>query len=87
MLAEIANELPKADAVIPVPSHGRRLLKRGFNQCAEMGKTLSRLAGIPLESDILLITQERAVQHNLSQQERFRNLSGAFMANSKKKMQ
>ncbi len=68
----------KADALIPVPIHRTRLLKRGYNQAELLAEELSKLSGIPLRRDVLFRLKKTAAQKALGPEARIRNLSGAF---------
>ena len=68
----------RADALIPVPIHRARLLKRGYNQAELLAEELSKLSGIPLRRDVLFRLKKTAAQKALSPEARVRNLSGAF---------
>ena len=37
-LALSCKDLPKPDAIVPVPLHSTRLRERGFNQCQELAR-------------------------------------------------
>ena len=64
--------------LIPVPVHGKRYRKRGYNQAEEIAKEVARLSGLPMRSDLLVRVKYTAPQKELSKQERSRNLQGAF---------
>ena len=68
----------RADALIPVPVHRARLLKRGYNQAELLAEELSKLSGIPLRRDVLFRPKKTAAQKALGPEARVRNLSGAF---------
>ncbi len=68
----------RADALIPVPIHRARLLKRGYNQAELLAEELSKLSGIPLRRDVLFRPKKTAAQKALGPEARIRNLSGAF---------
>ena len=53
-LALSCKDLPKPDAIVPVPLHSTRLRERGFNQCQELARPLSDALGVPLVPDLLL---------------------------------
>ena len=74
--ATLPNALP-ADCLIPVPLHENRLKARGFNQAALIALELSQLLKIPV-FDALKRTRDTAPQHNLSPDERAKNLKGAI---------
>jgi ComF family protein len=50
--------LPDAGLIAPVPLHWRRLLRRRYNQSAELARRLARLSGRPFAADLL--TRRRA---------------------------
>ena len=70
----------RADALIPVPIHRDRLLKRGYNQAELLAYELSRLSGIPLRRDLLFRTKKTRAQKALGPEARIRNLQDAFSA-------
>ena len=71
---------PKAiDLLVPVPSSGDRMRKRGYNQAALLGRVISGKTGIPLREDLLLRTGSTGAMRNLSASERRRNLKSAFI--------
>ncbi len=66
------------DAFIPVPIHGKRRLKRGFNQSGIIAGLLGELMGIQVIHNMVVRTKDTVPQKNLSDKERKLNLSGAF---------
>ena len=68
----------RADALVPVPVHRKRLLKRGYNQAEELAKGLSRTVRLPVFADALVRTRETAAMKELTPRERRKNLAGAF---------
>jgi ComF family protein len=70
-----------ADVVIPVPLHPRRLRWRGFNQSVLLAREVSRVCGAPMDPFVLLRSRETPPQTELSEQERRRNVRGAFAVN------
>lgn len=67
-----------AELIFPVPLHPRRLRWRGFNQALLLGRQLSRAYGIPVDPFTLLRIKQTPPQTQLSQEERRRNVRGAF---------
>ena len=67
------------DAVLPVPLHWRRHTMRGFNQAAELSRSLCKKAGLPT---LKCIERVRATpfQSGLEAAARCRNLRNAFVA-------
>jgi ComF family protein len=79
LMAHAGQELfARADALVPVPLHWRRLWMRRFNQSALLAKAISRLTGIPLADSALKRVKATAQQVGLSKAERAQNLQGAF---------
>jgi len=78
----VAEHFPYAgqdyDVVVPVPLHVSRLRKRGFNQAAVLSKGVARRHGLALDVLSLQRTRAGAQQVGLSEEERRRNVRGAF---------
>lgn len=72
-----------AEALIPVPLHGSRRRKRGYNQAELLAKELSRRCGIPTDTRVLFRTRRTKAQKNLSDRERLTNVRGAFSVGRK----
>ncbi|MFQ8887100.1 MAG: ComF family protein [Bilophila wadsworthia] len=79
-LALSCKDLPKPDAIVPVPLHSTRLRERGFNQCQELARPLSDALGVPLVPDLLLRQHPTRHQVGLSEAERVANLKSAFLS-------
>jgi len=75
------------DGIIPVPLHPKRLRWRGFNQAVILAKQVSRLWRLPMDPFILLRSTETAPQIQLSEEDRSKNVRGAFSLNPKKSVQ
>ncbi len=75
--AAAAGLPPDVDALLPVPLHRWRQLRRGFNQAAELAAPLAAATGLPMIGNV---TRGRATpyQSGLGARERRRNLAGAF---------
>jgi ComF family protein len=71
--------LEEADAVAPVPLHRLRLLKRRYNQAAEIARPLARAAGLEYLPDALVRTRRTESQGAKSGSGRRRNVQGAFV--------
>ena len=65
--------LAGADAVVPVPLHPWKRLQRGFNQSADLARTL----GVPVRS-VLWRSRATRAQAGLTPGQRRRNVAGAF---------
>jgi ComF family protein len=67
-----------AEVIIPVPLHPKRLRWRGFNQSVLLARQLSRAYGIPADPLVLRRIRETSPQTQLNEEERRRNVRGAF---------
>ena len=72
-----ARMVSEADMVIPVPLHRWRLLKRRYNQAAELARPLARLTGRHYEPDALQRIQMTR-QQGRTVAERWANVRNAF---------
>ncbi|MEM9599509.1 MAG: ComF family protein [Pseudomonadota bacterium] len=70
--------LAHADALIPVPLHRSRLIKRRFNQSALLARALSRRCDVPMQAHALRRRRKTPTQGGLSAAGRRRNVQGAF---------
>lgn len=76
--AGISIQSEKAWTLLPVPLHPRKLALRGFNQCAEIGRGMTRVTGIHLDITSLTRVRNTTTQRNLSRTERWKNIESAF---------
>ncbi|MBI5525978.1 MAG: ComF family protein [Deltaproteobacteria bacterium] len=67
-----------ADLAVPVPMHFLRLLRRGFNQSAEITRAVSKRHGLKYAPGILRRARRAHAQVGLKRREREVNLKGAF---------
>jgi ComF family protein len=67
-----------ADAIVPVPLHPFRLLRRRYNQAAEIARPLAAMTGTPYLPDALVRRRATATQGGKSGSGRRRNVAGAF---------
>jgi predicted amidophosphoribosyltransferase len=70
--------LAKADALVPVPLHWRRLWARRFNQSAILAAAISHQTGVAVAVGALKRVKPTAQQVGLSRTERAANVQGAF---------
>lgn len=70
--------LAEADAVVPVPLHPLRLLRRRYNQAAEIARPLARQWGLDYLPDALVRRRATETQGGKSGAGRRRNVAGAF---------
>ena len=80
LLAELCAEhyaaAPLPDIIVPLPLHASRLRQRGFDQCSEMAKLVSRRLGKPVCHALTKVVASPA-QSTLTREER-RNLRQPF---------
>jgi ComF family protein len=75
-----ADLIETADAVVPVPLHPLRLVRRRFNQAAEIARPLAAAAGLAYWPDALARVRRTQSQAGKSGSGRRRNVAGAFQA-------
>jgi ComF family protein len=73
-----ADLLSDVEAVVPTPLHRWRLLRRRFNQAAEIARPLARANGLAYYPDALIRRRPTASQAGKSGDARRRNVAGAF---------
>ena len=72
------EDLPRPDALLPVPLAAKRLRQRGFNQAAMLARWLSRQLDLPCEENVVHRIQDTSAQQDLDAKARKRNLRNAF---------
>ena len=70
---------PKA-SLLPIPLGARRRFERGYNQAAEIARSLGHIWSVPVEEAVIRRRRETASQTALTPEERKRNMSGVFAA-------
>lgn len=73
--------LAEADALVPVPLHPLRLLRRRYNQAAEIARPLAALSRVAYLPDVLVRRRRTETQAGRSASGRRRNVAGAFEVN------
>jgi ComF family protein len=85
-IGRAARELiAEADAVAPVPLHPLRLIKRRYNQAAEIARPLARREGLTYLPDVLIRGRATESQAGKSGSGRRRNVAGAFEVPERKR--
>ena len=70
--------LCRAGLVMPVPLHPVRHRERGYNQSELLSRSLADSARLSLVTKTLIRKRNTRSQTDLSPEERFRNVNGAF---------
>ena len=71
-------DFAETDVVVPIPLHPHRLRERGFNQSALLAAELARRLDRRFDGRSLVRVQDTPHQARLEEEERRRNLRGAF---------
>lgn len=82
-----AEALSQADALIPVPLHYWRMVRRRYNQAAIIADDLGDTVGLPVVKQALIRTKATKAQGYLNPDERLKNIRGAFAIHPKYKEQ
>lgn len=84
MLAEKINRdsiLKNADGIVPVPMNKKRLKEKRYNHTYVIAREISEKTNIPILKDILF-KNNSSIQHDLNREERKKNVSAFFGADS-----
>ncbi len=68
----------KVEALIPIPLHRQRENRRGYNQAELFARGLSKLMGIPVNSELLTRIKRGKEQARLPFKQRISNIKNAF---------
>lgn len=68
----------RADVVVPVPLHPRRLAERGYNQSALLARAVAEQLDVPFAPRALERRRETAQQARLGRADRLANMAEAF---------
>ena len=77
----------RVELIIPVPLHPKRLRWRGFNQSLLLARQVSRAYNIAMDPFFLYRNKETLPQTQLTEEERRRNVRGAFTPNPQKSVE
>ncbi len=78
LMARSLARAARPDAVVPVPLHGARLRRRGYDQALELARPLARSLGVPLLDGVLRRVRATTAQSQLNAAQRRSNLKDAF---------
>ena len=79
MVDEVKARNIKIDLIIPVPSHKKRVRKRGFNQAAFLAYKIANQLKIAYTDKALIRKKNTSTQTGKNQRKRSSNLKGAFI--------
>lgn len=68
----------RVDAIIPIPLHYTRMIKRRYNQSALLAKELSKLCGVPADFASVVRHRKTKPQVEFSGHDRVKNVKDAF---------
>lgn len=66
------------EVIVPVPMYGKKQRVRGYNQAEVFARELSKLTGIPVDTELVLRVKDTTPQKELNDLERKNNLKSAF---------
>ena len=69
----------KPDALVPVPLHKKRLIKRGYNQAKELADAISEVSGIPVADYLVKRLKNTVPQKLVGKKGRGINMKKAFI--------
>jgi ComF family protein len=78
--------LQRADVLVPVPLHRRRLFERKYNQASLLAVAVGRLAGKPVLPDALQRTRRTAPLEDKSPEERAHEVAGSVHVRPSRRM-
>jgi ComF family protein len=73
------------EVIVPVPLHGLRFLRRGYNQADLIARRLGRELALPVEAGLLQRRRRTAAQSGLDAGGRRRNVRRAFRATPRRR--
>lgn len=76
--AEMLVKRIRADFLVAVPLHKRRLRERGYNQSDLIARGIAEVTGIPVRNDLVRRIRWTSTQTTLSLEERQKNVAEAF---------
>ena len=78
MLRSIADFKKDIDCIIPVPLHKKRLIKRRYNQSADLSRYISSALNVKMYINVLLRVKNTESQGTKNFKKRHANIRGAF---------
>jgi ComF family protein len=75
---KLSEQAIRAEALVPIPLHKRKLRERGYNQSELIARGCSRTTGIPVRTDLVCRGKFTQTQTMFSLEERRKNMENAF---------
>lgn len=82
-----ADLLARADLLVPVPLHRRRLFHRRYNQAAVLARLLAKSIHLPAQLDLLVRRQATAPLDEKTPEERAQAVAGVFAVRQSRQTQ
>ncbi|MCI9245761.1 MAG: ComF family protein [Clostridia bacterium] len=79
--------LKKYDIMIPIPISSSRKRERGYNQSEILARKISKMAGIPIETQVLKKQKNNQPQSSLNKQQRRENVKNVYKVQNELKIQ
>ena len=70
------------ELIVPLPLSGKKLRRRGYNQCDYIAGGISKVTGIPVAKGCVQRTVANETQTHKNRDERWRNVQGIFAVNN-----
>ena len=77
-ILELTPDSVMPDAILPMPLHKKRIVKRGFNQSIEISRAIVRNKPLPVLLNAVKRSKETMEQAKLSKKDRQKNIRGCF---------
>lgn len=85
-MAPLKGDWGEAAVLVPVPLHRWRLWGRGFNQSFLVARELGRVWDLPIEHGVLRRTRRTQPLKGMSQSQRRKAVTGAFLASDRDRL-
>ena len=66
------------DAIIPIPLHYRKLLKRGYNQAEEVADGIALMTGVPVYNKVVKRAAHQRSQTSIGRGDRFDRMASSY---------
>ena len=80
------SSLFRAEVIIPVPLHKKKLMQRGYNQSEQFARGLAESMKVPMDARTLIRTRGNETQTRKSRFSRWENVTGLFLLTDPEKL-